>query len=148
MLFLAGWGKNLKKLSDAGLSYCTNCHNTALFDLVELHRKVSLFLVPVAKWDSKFYKRCSICDAGYELTEQEKNTMLGLSMKLPSNIEIMEIWNDIDKLCIDFLKTNQKPEDFNNYIDDKLSSKYNDGYISYVLLFYKDNLERSLEKNN
>ena len=114
-MIIAGWGKKSKKIADAGLYKCQNCKNTATFEIRQLTNYASAYFIKLAKWKKQFYLVCSVCNAGHKLTEEDKNELLELSVGLPSNSEITEIWKDIDLLFADYIKDGKDIEKWNEY---------------------------------
>jgi pyruvate-formate lyase-activating enzyme len=70
MLFIFGWGGQSKVLGDGYTLMCPNCHNARSWRVVKTNKKVSLFFVPVVKWDAKYLMVCPVCSAGFELESQ------------------------------------------------------------------------------
>ena len=148
-MLVAGWGKKSKKIADAGLYKCQNCKNTTTFEVVEISNYASAYFIKFAKWKKQFCLVCSICDATYELTEENKDKLLKFSVELPSNSEITDIWNDIDLLCVDYMKDNKDMEKWNEYVTHEMCKKrYKDFSVEYVLLHYNQNLLDSLKETN
>lgn len=146
MILIGGWGKKSKKIADAGLLKCKNCNNTASFEVRELANTASLFFVPVAKWNKKRYLVCPICEAGYELSEEDTKKLLQEIASLPSNDVSTEIWNKIDALFVRFMKENKNPEEWNNFAKEELSKSYKIDDVEYVLSCYGRDLVNSLDK--
>ena len=72
MFFIFGWGRSAKKLGQGYTLTCPNCHNTRAWQVVKTGQKVSLFFVPVAKWNTKYVMVCPICSAALELQSKEQ----------------------------------------------------------------------------
>ncbi len=72
MVFLAGWGKGSKLLGLGPELTCENCHNTKQYQIFETSKKVTLYFVPVAKWDKQYWIVCPVCSRGGELNSKEQ----------------------------------------------------------------------------
>jgi len=91
-MVLFGWGKESSKICDAGIMKCDNCNNYSTFEVRELARKASLYFVPVAKWDRKYYLVCYTCQYGYELNIETKNKIFKEMQSLPNNNVSAIMW--------------------------------------------------------
>ncbi len=147
MILIGGWGKKSKKIADAGLLKCKNCNNTVAFEVRELAKTASLFFVPVAKWSKKTYLVCPICEAGYELSENDTKKLLQEVASLPSNDVSTAIWNEIDSLFVKFMKENKNLEEWNNFAKETLSKNRKSDDVEYVLSCYNRDLADSLDKD-
>ena len=146
-MIIAGWGKKAKKLADAGLYKCENCNNITTFELKELANYASAYFIKIAKWKKKYYLICSICDAGYELTEDAKNEILKISIEIPSNFEIINIWKDVDALCSNYLNKGNDIEEWPKYAIHEMQNKeYSKSSIEYVLTYFNQYLIDLLKK--
>ena len=146
MILIGGWGKKSKKIADAGLLKCKNCNNTAAFEVRELASTASLFFVPVAKWNKKTYLVCPICEAGYELSEDDTKKLLQDVASLPSNDSAKEIWNKTDSLFVKFMKENGNIGEWNDFAKEELSKNHKSDDVEYVLSCYNRNLIESSDK--
>jgi pyruvate-formate lyase-activating enzyme len=72
MLLLFGWGGSSKVLGEGYTLECPNCHNTRTWQVLRSSRKISVFFVPVAKWNTQYWMVCPVCSAGLELTSQQQ----------------------------------------------------------------------------
>jgi len=95
-----GWGKKAKRLANAGMSKCPNCHNWTAFGVFSRASAVSLYFVPVAKFGTKFYLVCSTCDAGFEINDAKKTELLRASCDLPTTEHMISIWNALDDAAL------------------------------------------------
>ena len=71
MVFLAGWGQNGRIMGNSLPILCTHCNNEKPHNVIEQNKKVTVFFVPVAKWEYKYYLLCPICSRGYDLKNKE-----------------------------------------------------------------------------
>lgn len=71
-MIIFGWGGNCKVLGEVGLVECPNCHNTSPWKIVETSKRVTLYFVPVAKWQRRYFCICPVCDCGTELANREQ----------------------------------------------------------------------------
>jgi len=145
-MIIGGWGKKSKKIADAGLLKCKNCNNTAAFEVRELANTASLYFIPVAKWNKKTYLVCPICEAGYELSEDDAKKLMQEIASLPSNDTSTEIWNKVDALFVGFMKENKNFEEWNDFAKNELSKHYKKDDAEYVLSCYNYNLLESIDK--
>jgi len=145
-MIIGGWGKKSKKVADAGLLKCKNCNNTAAFEVRELANTASLYFIPVAKWNKKTYLVCPICEAGYELSEDDTKKLMQEIASLPSNDISTEIWNKIDSLFVGFMKENKNLEEWNDFVKGELSKTYKKDDTEYVLSCYNQSLVDSMDK--
>ncbi|OGK35380.1 hypothetical protein A3F58_00040 [Candidatus Roizmanbacteria bacterium RIFCSPHIGHO2_12_FULL_37_9b] len=140
-MIIAGWGKKSKKIADAGLHKCSNCKNIATFEIREMANYASAYFIKIAKWNKQTYLVCTICNAGFELTDEGKNELLKATIELPSNSDIVDIWNNINKLFVEYINNKKDINKWNEYALNEMSKKnYNKSSIEYVLTNYNNNL--------
>lgn len=153
-MIIGGWGEKSKKIADAGIIKCRNCKNNATFEVRDLVKSASLFFVPVAKWDKKTYLVCTICTAGYEISEEDKNKLLQDIASLPSNEISTQLWNKIDHVFIEFVKNAQtkgrslsEPSFFEDWINLGKEEMQKEGFkkddVEYVLGVFTKSLLNS-----
>jgi len=70
-MIIVGWGKGVKPLGEGFFHRCANCDNARRFVIVESSRKVSLYFVPVAKWNRRYFYVCPVCSQGVEIPSRE-----------------------------------------------------------------------------
>ena len=145
-MLIGGWGKKSKKIADAGLLKCKNCNNTAVFDVRELANTASLYFVPIAKWNKKNYLVCSICGAGYELSEEDSVKLMQEIASLPSNNTSIEIWNRIDILFSGFIKEKKNLDGWNDFAKNELIKTQKRDDVEYVLSCYNRDLLESMNQ--
>lgn len=155
-MIIGGWGEKSKKIADAGILKCRNCkHNTA-FEVHDLTKNASLFFVPVAKWGKKTYLVCTICTAGFEISETDKNKLLQDIASLPSNEISMQLWNKIDRIFVGFAKNAHAKgknlsdpsffEDWLNFGQEEMNKEgFKNDDIKYVLGIFTKNLLDSVK---
>ena len=71
MVFIAGWGEKGSTLGNSKSLQCLHCNNVGPHNVVERSKRVSVFFVPVVKWQFKYYLICPICSRGFELEGKE-----------------------------------------------------------------------------
>ncbi len=145
-MIIGGWGKKSKKIADAGFFKCENCNNIATFEVHELANSISLYFIPVAKWSKKVYLVCSICQAGYELSESDTKKLLQETATLPDNITVAKIWNKMDSLFVKFTEGKKSLEGWDEFAIDELSKTYKEDDIEYILAHYNQGLIDSLDE--
>lgn len=72
MFFLIGWGGSSKVLGDGFNLDCPNCHNSRTWRVIQTGRKATVFFVPVANWNTRYWMACPICSAAVELESCEQ----------------------------------------------------------------------------
>ena len=70
-MIVFGWGSGTKRLGDGFFATCTNCHNTLQFVIVEASKKITVYWLPVVKWDRQYFCICPICSHGLQLPSKE-----------------------------------------------------------------------------
>ena len=98
-MVLLGWGQDSTKVCDAGIMKCDNCNNYSTFEIRELSRKASLYFIPVAKWDRKYYLVCDTCQYGYELNIETKNKIFQDMQSLPNNEVSAIMWKAMHNIA-------------------------------------------------
>jgi len=144
-MIIIGWGKKSKKIADAGIMKCGNCNNYSAFEIRELSSKVSLYFIPIAKWKKKTYLVCALCDAGYELSEKNKEKILQETVKIPDNKTSIELYNKIDSLFVDYAERRKLKakdmKDWDKFIEKELEKEgYKKEDTGYVLSVYAKSL--------
>jgi len=75
MFFIVGWGH--PKVTDHGaieLRKCPHCHNERRWHLVETSSWITLFFIPVIRTGKRFELLCPICNFGYDLTDEDRDS--------------------------------------------------------------------------
>jgi hypothetical protein len=70
-MIVFGWGSGAKSLGDGFIATCRHCSNTRPFSVVETSRKITLYWLPVAKWNKQYYYICPVCSHGFEIPSKE-----------------------------------------------------------------------------
>jgi hypothetical protein len=134
-----GWGRYTKKIADIGLTECSNCNNIVGAELHQSNKGVKLYFVQVAKWDKHFFVVCPVCQAGYEVSAEEKDEILQKTLTLPKNQISIAIWNNLMERLNESVK--EKDENSEDFFGDKMKQKiinqlvsqgYNQDDIEYV----------------
>lgn len=76
-MIIIGFGKDAKKIADAGDHHCPRCHNQCLFQVVEIANRLAIFFIPAARWQKKYFLSCSICHYSYPLGREELEEYTG-----------------------------------------------------------------------
>ena len=97
-----GWGDKAKDIGYAGVEKCPHCKNYTHVYLKEISKSFSLYFIPVAKWDRKVYLVCPICEACYELDEENKKIYFDIMYKALSDEKTQELWGDAISCFSDF----------------------------------------------
>ena len=71
MFILLGLGGRRRVLGEGFLLDCPNCSNVAVWQVVATSSGVSVFFVPVAGWNHKYWMVCPICSAAVPLESKE-----------------------------------------------------------------------------
>jgi len=66
-----GWGSDAKKLGEGFFQICGRCNNLSRFVVLETCKKVTLYFVPIAKWQRKYFYVCPICSNGFQIPDKE-----------------------------------------------------------------------------
>lgn len=138
---IAGWGKDAKVIAYVGLIKCEHCRNYAHWYLYEIGKKVTLYFVPVAKWDKKWYIVCGVCEASAELNKAEKDEILQESAELPSAEDVMVIWDALTS-ALDRAVENggDVAEAFDKALG-RLENQHSESSIGYVYGVYMESLQ-------
>lgn len=70
-MIVFGWGSGSKRLGDGFFLTCTNCHNANAFSVVEASKKITVYWLPVAKWDKTYFHICPVCSNGVQIPSRE-----------------------------------------------------------------------------
>jgi len=71
-MIIVGWGDKLKILGEAYLSPCANCNNEVVWQVVETSKKMSLYFVPLAKWNKQYFLMCPVCNDAIQLKDKKE----------------------------------------------------------------------------
>ncbi len=103
-----GWGDKAKDIGYAGIEKCPHCKNYTHFYLKEIAKSFSLYFIPVAKWDRKVYLVCPICEACYELDENDKKYYFDLMYRALSPEKTQDLWADALNCFSNFVEAGNK----------------------------------------
>ena len=70
-MIIFGWGGRHKVLGEGFFIGCPNCGNATQWPVVETSKHVSLYFVPIAKWNKQYWMVCPVCSCGVELPSRE-----------------------------------------------------------------------------
>lgn len=80
------------------------------------------------------------CKSGNEIYEQQRNDLLRLSVEIPSQEEVIKIWDALDSKvlsCMQNSELNDKNfENLINNIRDLFKNEYSQDQIDYVIEIY------------
>lgn len=147
-MLIANWGDKSKKISDAGIDVCSNCHNLSAFELRTTESTAGLFFVSIAKWNKKYWYVCQTCSAGFPVSEGKEEEMIRLATEAPSHQVCTEIFTKMSKY---FQEGNyfSNEEKLNGFLNDAIEKIKNDGYkeqdIRYIYPTFLKLLSSGLE---
>ena len=72
MFILLGFGGRRRVLGEGFLLECPSCNNAVVWEVVATSSGVSVFFVPVAGWNRKYWMVCPICSAAIPLESKEE----------------------------------------------------------------------------
>lgn len=67
MFFLMGISRGEKKLDYVKTIICVNCSKYGRYEIFMTYTYLSLFFIPVLKWDKRYYVKTTCCQNLYEL---------------------------------------------------------------------------------
>lgn len=70
-MIVVGWGDKGVTLGVSALVECQHCRNVGAFKVIEQTKRVSVFWVPIVKWNRRYVVACPVCSNGYELANKE-----------------------------------------------------------------------------
>lgn len=138
-------GGNSKRVGNAGIEKCLNCSNWTPMGIYETEKRVSIFFIPVAKFNKEHYIVCPICTAGFPVKEGKLNEILELSIGRPDDQMASEIWNKIDSLFVANFEQIASEIDhdftmvlaiFSEKVKQELKDKYTNEHLESVLSSY------------
>jgi hypothetical protein len=143
MPILAGWGGKRKLVGNYGIHKCSNCHNWQPMGIYELSRQATLYFIPVAKWDKKYYIICPICEAGVPVSVEELAPLLQACITVPDAETAIQIWGEMQNFSSAFLSKSpsiigaKEMEDWHKQITELMShTKYRKEHINRVYLSF------------
>ena len=63
MLLFFGYGIKQKYVGAGQVRDCPRCHNTTQWSRMREYKQISLFFIPVARWNRQEFELCGICGA-------------------------------------------------------------------------------------
>lgn len=63
VLFFFGYGVKQKPLGAGEVRTCPRCHNTTQWTRIREYKQLTVFFVPVARWNRRQFEVCGICGA-------------------------------------------------------------------------------------
>jgi zinc ribbon protein len=136
MIVIAGWGKRGKELAYIGLAKCSNCKNYGHFKVFELSDRVTLFFVPVAKFNAKTYLVCEICDCGFEVDGDGRAEILRDSATVPDRDTVGAIWNELDREIAQYQKDEAQGTEAIDAAIESLKARFPPETVDYVRAWY------------
>ena len=97
MVVIFNWGRDAKKIANAGLMACEHCKNMVVFEIYESYGYVGAFFLKVGKGKRKYTIACPVCKHGYELDPDKIDQVLRDTINIPSYEEVMPIWDALEK---------------------------------------------------
>ena len=91
MFIMIGAGSRNRRKAYLGVRICPHCRKLSHFYLIERAQQVSLFLVPVIRWDKHWAIGCSRCQAGFEIDARQKEFCLKQAPSLPDEKQMNEV---------------------------------------------------------
>jgi tetratricopeptide (TPR) repeat protein len=145
---IAGWGKDAKVIAYLGIRKCPNCRNCDHWQLYEVQKKVTAFFIPVAKWGSKYYMVCNVCQASYEIDAAQKEQLLRESLEIPPLETVVACWEALDNTVLQAAEgPGDDPakllEDADNALlmaAEQLENHYPKPHVEYVCAVYAASL--------
>lgn len=96
-MILFGYKKGGKRIAYVGFHNCNNCNNLTNFYLYETSFRPTLYFVPIAKFNVKYFMMCSICEGGIEIDKEKALALREESIE----------YDDSQKYIIDALNDKQ-----------------------------------------
>ncbi len=136
-MLIAGWGKDAKNLGYVGIVKCTHCKNYGLMSLYEIARRISVYFIPVAKFQKHWYVVCPTCNSGSEVDADTRDRILRESIELPDEPTTIAIWNEIDAQVAGAVRANPDldVESFDRIVV-AVRERYPEKHATYVATLY------------
>lgn len=136
-----GWGDKAKDVGYVGIEKCPHCKNYTHFVLKEIAKSFSLYFIPVAKWNRKVYLVCPICEACYELDEENKKLYFDRMYQSLDPERTSQLWEDAIQCFLDYINDNHPDfSDDKNLIQmldntfNNLKGRYGDSdYVRHII---------------
>lgn len=84
MFFMIGFNTERKDLDFNQIITCDNCGSLANYNVFMTYTVLTLFFIPVFKWNKKYYVESSCCKSLYELDNE-----IGIRIEKGENVEIL-----------------------------------------------------------
>jgi hypothetical protein len=97
-MFIAGWGKKGKEIAYFGIMKCEMCRNHADHRLYEYSQRVTVYFIPVAKFNVKYYLVCDICDTAREMDPEKKSELLQMTVHIASPSDFHRLWRELTEM--------------------------------------------------
>lgn len=91
MFIMVGAGNKNRRKAYLGVRICPHCRKLSHFYMIERAQHVSLFLVPVFRWDKRWAIGCSRCQAGFEIDSGQKELCMKQAQRLPAEKQMNEV---------------------------------------------------------
>lgn len=73
MFFFFGGGGTFTEIVGQGYTLdCPYCHNTRPWDLLKMENRISVFFIPIARWNARFFAVCPVCSTAARLQSREE----------------------------------------------------------------------------
>jgi hypothetical protein len=95
-MIIFGWGKNCKEIGKGLIRECPNCKNIRQWIIVQTSKKVTLYFVPVAKWNKEYFFICPVCNSGIQLNNLEEAHKI-MEASLEQETELKKLYSETDK---------------------------------------------------
>ena len=95
MFVFGGTKQEMEMLGYLGVTSCQNCNNSAHHMLYQLVKSASVYFVPVAAWGKGNYVICEVCNAGTEVSDDQKDFLLQECRQIPAPERYMDIWDGL-----------------------------------------------------
>lgn len=93
MLVFYGHGEEFRPIAHAGIEQCPVCNQFFNFHIYEDSAYFTLYFVPVARWNQKYFLVCHGCRQRFTLQPHEHERLLQWSVNVPPHEICVEIWN-------------------------------------------------------
>ena len=137
-MLIAGWGKDAKNLAFVGIHKCSHCNNYSPMSLYEVARKISIYFVPVAKFQKRYFVVCPVCDSSYELEAHKKNELLRESVELPDEETASNIWGDLSTWLEELSNRGEDPARIGEMAVRELEKEYDPKHVAYIVNCYRE----------
>nr|WP_296780348.1 zinc-ribbon domain-containing protein [Rhodococcus sp. (in: high G+C Gram-positive bacteria)] len=67
MFFLFGYGSKQKHLGPGLTRTCPRCNNTTQWSRIRQYTQITVFFIPVARWNRRQLEQCGICGTAVQV---------------------------------------------------------------------------------